>query len=351
MNTQELIRFHRVEKRYGPHRAVRRADFSIRRGEVFGLVGESGSGKSTIANMLVGLTPPSGGTITYREKPLWRKRSFRMPRPGELQIVFQDPQSSLNPRMTVREILLEPLYAFRAAERKEKGSPERLASLMEQVGLKEEHLARYPHEFSGGQRQRIAIARALITDPSVLILDEPTSALDVSVQAQILNLLKKLKNERNLTYLFISHNMSVIRYMCDRVAVIYKGMIVEIAPAAEMFRRPGHPYTRILLSSLPGVFGRARDALSFAPTVSEEKADACIFYEKCPFRREKCLEAPAFESWGEDRSGACHFRNGADPSFLANTDEAVGHDSTGRDARWTDNWKTAWKENGFPPSR
>ncbi|PRX42535.1 peptide/nickel transport system ATP-binding protein/oligopeptide transport system ATP-binding protein [Planifilum fimeticola] len=309
MNPQELIRFHRVEKRYGPLRAVRQADFSIRRGEVFGLVGESGSGKSTIANMLIGLTPPSDGTISYMEKPLWRKGSFHMPRPGELQIVFQDPQSSLNPRMTVREILLEPLYAFRAAERKEKGSPERLASLIKQVGLKEEHLSRYPHEFSGGQRQRIAIARALITDPSFLILDEPTSALDVSVQAQILNLLKRLKRERNLTYLFISHNMSVIRYMCDRIAVIYKGKIVEIAPAAEMFRKPGHPYTRILLSSLPGVYGKARDPLSFAPPVSEEKADACIFYEKCPLRRERCLEAPAFVTWEGDWGGACHFRN------------------------------------------
>jgi len=232
VNQQDLIQFHQVEKRYGSLRAVRKADFSIRRGEAFGLVGESGSGKSTIGNMLIGLTPPSDGMITYMGKPLWKNRSFQNPRPGELQIVFQDPQSSLNPRMTVRDILLEPLYAFSAAERKEKGSPERLASLIKQVGLKEEHLSRYPHEFSGGQRQRIAIARALITDPSFLILDEPTSALDVSVQAQILNLLKELKKERKLTYLFISHNMSVIRYMCDRIAVMYKGDVVEIALAA-----------------------------------------------------------------------------------------------------------------------
>ena len=311
MNPQELIRFHQVEKRYGTLRAVRRADFSIRRGEVFGLVGESGSGKSTIANMLIGLTPPSGGTITYRENPLAEKVLPHAPA-RELQIVFQDPQSSLNPRMTVREILLEPLYAFRAAERKEKGSPERLASLMEQVGLKEEHLARYPHEFSGGQRQRIAIARALITDPSVLILDEPTSALDVSVQAQILNLLKKLKNERNLTYLFISHNMSVIRYMCDRVAVIYKGKIVEIAPTAEMFRRPGHPYTRILLSSLPGVFGKREPFPS--PRRSPKKRPTPASSMKMPVPSGKCLR-PRLRILG--RTGAAPVTSETEPIHLS----------------------------------
>ncbi|NGQ96762.1 ABC transporter ATP-binding protein [Brevibacillus sp. SYP-B805] len=253
-----LIELKGVHKYYGKGKqriaAVRDVTFQIEAGETFGLIGESGSGKSTLGKMLIGLEPPSEGEVRYAEKALWKGQSFHRPRPGEIQIVFQDPQSSLDPRMRVKEIILEPLRALPRLERLEKGGEERLHALIRRVGLKEEHLSRYPHEFSGGQRQRIAIARALITDPAFVILDEPTSALDVSVQAQVLNLLKELKQERNLTYLFISHNMSVIRYMCERMAVMCKGEVVETGTADEIFRTPSHPYTQTLLASLPSIF-------------------------------------------------------------------------------------------------
>lgn len=265
---QEKIVMQQAHKQFGKGKylvhAVQDLDLSIKQGETFGLVGESGSGKSTVGKMLTGLEPPCGGTITYLGNSLWKKGVFQSPRPGEIQIVFQDPQSSLDPRMTVRDIVLEPLYALPVSERKEKGSPARLHELMTKVGLKEEHLSRYPHEFSGGQRQRIAIARSLITDPSFVVLDEPTSALDVSVQAQVLNLLKELKKERNLTYLFISHNMAVIRYMSDRMAVMYKGRIVEVGPSQQIFKQPSHPYTKILLASLPSVYADSLRSCHFS---------------------------------------------------------------------------------------
>ncbi|GAA4722127.1 ABC transporter ATP-binding protein [Brevibacillus fulvus] len=251
---QPLIELKSVSKTYGSGKkrfqAVTDINLTIQKGESFGLIGESGSGKSTLAKMLIGLEPPSSGTIELAGKPLWEGDKFKPQRPGEMQIVFQDPQSSLDPRMTVKEIILEPLYALSAGERKQKGSMERLQQLITRVGLKTDQLSRYPHEFSGGQRQRIAIARALITEPKFVILDEPTSALDVSVQANVLNLLKELKHEHQLTYLFISHNMSVIRYMCDQTAVMYKGEIVETGPIEDIFQHPRQAYTKTLLSSL-----------------------------------------------------------------------------------------------------
>ncbi|MBO8163635.1 MAG: ABC transporter ATP-binding protein [Brevibacillus sp.] len=255
---ETMLQVNGVAKRYGTGKqqvqAVKQVTFSIRRGETFGLIGESGCGKSTLGKIIIGLEPPTAGEVLYRGEPLWQKNRFQRQKPGDIQIVFQDPQSSLDPRMTIRDIICEPLLALPAHERKEKGSEERLHNLIKRVGLKVEQLSRYPHEFSGGQRQRIAIARALITDPQFVVLDEPTSALDVSVQAQVLNLLKELKRERNLTYLFISHNMAVIRYMCDRMAVMYKGEIVEQGVTADIFRQSAHPYTASLLSSLPSLF-------------------------------------------------------------------------------------------------
>ncbi|RXT06615.1 ABC transporter ATP-binding protein [Ammoniphilus sp. CFH 90114] len=305
--------FNQVSKQFGEGKrvvhAVTGANMGIRKGEAFGLVGESGSGKSTLGKMLIGLEYPSQGIIRYQGESLWNaKGRFNSPRPGEIQIVFQDPQSSLNPRMTVRDIIVEPLYALSSQERKEKGKEERLNALIKRVGLKEEHLSRYPHEFSGGQRQRIAIARALITDPSFIVLDEPTSALDVSVQAQVLNLLKELKRERNLTYLFISHNMSVIRYMCDRIAVMYKGKIVEIGTAKTLFEKPGHPYTKILLSSLPSVFDDPKENVGFAAPQDSGGDRSCIFYDKCPSRMDQCHQPPPFEEWDVNHYVACHVK-------------------------------------------
>lgn len=252
-----MIEIKQIEKIYvngkQSTKAVGPVDLSIREGEILGLVGESGSGKSTLGKMLIGLEPPTSGTITYKGNPLWIKKKFKRYRPGEIQSVFQDPQSSLDPRMRIKDIILEPLLGLPRAERKEKGNSERLKQLIHRVGLQEEHLSRLPHEFSGGQRQRIAIARALVTEPAFLVLDEPTSALDVSIQAQILNLLKALQMEKQLTYLFISHNMSVIRYMCERVAVMYKGDIVEIGTTKDIFENPQHPYSKKLLSSVLSV--------------------------------------------------------------------------------------------------
>ncbi|MEJ8545544.1 ATP-binding cassette domain-containing protein [Brevibacillus borstelensis] len=254
---EALLQLSGVCKQYGKgsqlFHAVADAAFSIYPGETFGLIGESGSGKSTLGKMVTGLEHPTSGSILYEGSPLWTGKKFNRRKPGEMQIVFQDPQSSLDPRMTVQDIILEPLWALPAEERRQKGRMERLHALIARVGLKQEHLPRYPHEFSGGQRQRIAIARALITDPTFVILDEPTSALDVSVQAHVLNLLKELKRERGLTYLFISHNMAVIRYMCDRMAVMQKGKIVETGTVAEIFERPQEAYTKTLLSSLPSL--------------------------------------------------------------------------------------------------
>ncbi|UFJ41454.1 ATP-binding cassette domain-containing protein [Brevibacillus humidisoli] len=255
---EPILQVDHVSKKYGAGKqqvqAVESVTFSIHRGETFGLIGESGCGKSTLGKMIVGLEPPTTGEVRYQGMSLWLNHRFQRQKPGDIQIVFQDPQSSLDPRMTIREIIREPLLALPAGERKEKGRDERLHQLIKRVGLKEEQLSRYPHEFSGGQRQRIAIARALITDPQFVVLDEPTSALDVSVQAQVLNLLKDLKRERNLTYLFISHNMAVIRYMCDRMAVMYKGNIVEQGGTAEIFEHSTHDYTKTLLSSLPSLY-------------------------------------------------------------------------------------------------
>ena len=252
-----MIEITNLEKEYKTGKqtmkAVKSVNLMIHEGEILGIVGESGSGKSTLGKMIIGLEAPTSGTITYNGKPLWQKNKYLRPRPGEIQTVFQDPQSSLDPRMRVKDIIMEPLLGLPSSDRKEKGDLDKLIELMKRVGLKEEHLDRFPHEFSGAQRQRIAIARALITDPSFIVLDEPTSALDVSVQAQVLNLLKELQRERQLTYLFISHNMEVIRYMCKRVAVMYKGELVDVRETQDVFENPQHPYTEKLLSSVISV--------------------------------------------------------------------------------------------------
>lgn len=247
---EKIIEVKNLKKTFGDHLALNNVSFDLYKGETFGLVGESGSGKSTIANSIIGIHNPSEGEILFKNTSLWSKNKFVSSEYGKIQVVFQDPRSSLDPRMTVRQIITEPLIPLGKALRKEKSSEEYLCKLVESVGLKKEHLDRYPHEFSGGQRQRIAIARAIITEPEVLILDEPTSALDVSIQAQILNLLKKIQKDKNMTYLFISHNMAVIKYMSSRIGVLYKGEMVELGQKNDIFDNPENEYTKKLISSI-----------------------------------------------------------------------------------------------------
>jgi ABC-type oligopeptide transport system ATPase subunit len=246
-----MLQVRNLFKQFDDMVAVDNVSITIEKGETYGLVGESGSGKSTIGNMIVGLLNPTSGTIQYNNKELWKGKKYVRPEAGMMQIVFQDPQSSLDPRFRIRDIVTEPVRALPVKEQKRKMDNTYLAELMQRVGMHEEHLNRHPHEFSGGQRQRIAIARAIITDPEFIILDEPTSALDVSVQAQILNLLKSLQTERELTYLFISHDMSVIRYMSDRIGVLYHGKLVEEGETEMVFENPQEEYTKTLFSSLP----------------------------------------------------------------------------------------------------
>jgi len=234
--------------------AVKSLSFEIMRGEVFGLVGESGSGKSTIANLLMNLETLDSGEIVFEGSVMASPKGRSKFPYGDIQIVFQDPRSSLDPRMSVRDIIEEPLRRVSTARKKEFGRSSDVLRLIQAVGLREEHLDRKPHQFSGGQRQRIAIARALITRPKLVVLDEPTSALDISVQAQVINLLKALQNEFGLTYLFISHNMGVVKYLCDRVGVLYQGELLEVETNEIIFTAPKQDYTKKLLASVPSMF-------------------------------------------------------------------------------------------------
>ena len=255
--------------------ALNGVGLAVRRGETLGVVGESGCGKSTLAQVLTGLVPPSAGSVRVAGGASGGVRP--------VQIVFQDPNSSLDPRMRVWRVITEPVFLHRRIGRA--ALRELAARLAVQVGLRAEHIDRYAHEFSGGQRQRIAIARALASDPEVIILDEPTSALDVSVQAQILNLLLELQRNRGLTYVFISHDVSVIRHMADRVAVMYLGQVVELGAAEEVLGTPRHPYTRLLLESVPPVGAQA--AAETPADTSELPSNrrlpgGCFFRERCP---------------------------------------------------------------------
>jgi peptide/nickel transport system ATP-binding protein/oligopeptide transport system ATP-binding protein len=293
--------------------AVQDVSLTVNRGETLGIVGESGCGKSTTARLMVRLLEPTSGIVRFEGEDVthWSQRRLR-PLRREMQIIFQDPYSSLNPRKTVGQIVAEPF----AIHHTEKDVKNRVRDLLARVGLSPEHYNRYPHEFSGGQRQRIGVARALALQPKLIVCDEPVSALDVSVQAQILNLLKDLQSEFDLTYVFISHDLSVIRQISDRIAVMYVGRVVELADSELLYEHPRHPYTAALLSAVPkpeanggGFSRRQRIVLTGDVPSPVSPPAACVFHPRCPrFRPGHCdVETPLLRSFGAGHEAACHY--------------------------------------------
>ena len=290
--------------------AVDHVGLSIPRGETYALVGESGSGKSTIAKIAVGLLPPSAGSVDIAGVEIWRERDAAVLRGvrRRIQMIFQDPYASLNPRWRVGAIVAEPIKAFDLISDKA-ARDARVGELLSLVGLDPRDARKFPHEFSGGQRQRIAIARALASNPEFIVCDEPTSALDVSVQAQVLNLLRELQERLGLTYLFISHNLAVVRHVATRVGVLYLGRLVEEAPAKTLFAEPRHPYTRMLLDSVPDIdmTGRERVPIAGENPNPISPPPGCHFHPRCPFAFERCrVEAPAFRPVAAGHFAACH---------------------------------------------
>ncbi len=290
-------------------RAVDSVDFSIERGKTLALVGESGCGKSTVARLLVGLYEPSAGHVQFdgEDAHLGYKGPQARVLRRRIQMIFQDPYASLNPRWTVEAVVGEPLSEHGLIADKDELKA-RVGDLLKSVGLSPLDMVKYPHQFSGGQRQRISIARALATKPEFLVCDEPTSALDVSVQAQVLNIMKALQRDRGLTYLFISHNLAVVRHVSDQVGVMYLGRLVELADKARIFSRPAHPYTRMLLDAIPKMHdvGRARTPVQGEVPNPLNPPTGCAFHPRCPNANARCsAERPQLKPWQGIRV-ACH---------------------------------------------
>jgi peptide/nickel transport system ATP-binding protein/oligopeptide transport system ATP-binding protein len=318
------------QRQIGAVHAVDGVSFDVMRGETLGLVGETGCGKSTTARLVMRLLDPTSGTIRFDGRDISHlSRGHLKPLRREMQLIFQDPYSSLNPRKTVGAIIGEPF----AIHRLEQGRAQRrkaVQELMEQVGLNPEHYNRYPHEFSGGQRQRIGVARALALKPKLVIADEPVSALDVSIQAQILNLLRNLQRDLGLTMILIAHDLSVVRHMCDRIAVMYLGKIVELAGNDALYDRPRHPYTGALLSAVPVAdphlaAARRREVPPGDVPSPSNPPPACRFHPRCPKAQAICSQVePPLEPKGGGTIAACHF-----PLTQAEAAERVATASTG----------------------
>ena len=293
------------EKRFV--KAVDDISFSINQGETFGLVGESGCGKSTTGKTIVRLLRPTAGQVLFEGQDIFAKDS-KSDLSQKIQIIFQDPYSSLDPRFTVGRCIAEPMRVHKIGTAQEQ--EERVRSLMHDVGLRPEAYTKYPHEFSGGQRQRIGVARALALNPSLIVCDEPVSALDVSIQAQILNLMQDLQEKYKLTYLFISHNLAVVEHLCDRVAVMYLGNLVEVAETEDLFCHPGHPYTQALLDAIPipdPDRPTMRNMLEGDVPSLMNPPTGCCFHTRCPHACEQCSkEKPCLRDMGNGHFVACH---------------------------------------------
>ncbi len=300
----------------GAVRAVDGVSFSVREGETLGLVGESGCGKTSLGKVILRIIPPTAGCVAFEGKSLFdlSNRELKAAR-RDIQVVFQDPYASLNPRMSVGEIVGEGLFVHGMTNRRERESAVR--ELLKRVGLNQQHIHRYPHEFSGGQRQRIGIARALALRPKFVVCDEPVSALDVSIQSQVLNLLSDLQDEFQLTYLFIAHNLAVVRHLSTRVGVMYHGKIVELAEADELYNNPKHPYTKALLSAIPipdPTVRRERIVLKGDLPSPANPPSGCRFHTRCPMAQEICkVEEPPLRDVGDGHLSACHFAEDVTP--------------------------------------